>query len=71
VKEKGYTLIPVKVYLKQGLVKVELALARGKRLYDKRRDIAERDQRREVERGLKEKDAKQLKALKLPFSDGV
>ena len=55
VKERGYTLIPVKVYLKQGLVKVELALARGKKLYDKRRDIAERDQRREVERGLKER----------------
>ena len=55
VKEKGYTLVPVKIYLKQGLVKVELALARGKRLYDKRQAIAERDQRREVERGLKEK----------------
>ncbi|HOA34752.1 MAG TPA: SsrA-binding protein SmpB [Bacillota bacterium] len=55
VKEKGYTLIPVKIYFKKGLVKVELALARGKRLYDKRRAIAEREQRREVERNLKDK----------------
>ncbi|HPU00362.1 MAG: SsrA-binding protein SmpB [Firmicutes bacterium] len=55
VKEKGYTLIPVKIYLKKGLVKVELALARGKRLYDKRQAIAEREQRREMERSLKDK----------------
>ena len=55
VQEKGYTLIPLKIYLKRGLVKVELGLARGKKLYDKRRAIAERDQRREVERDLKEK----------------
>lgn len=55
VQEKGYTLIPLKIYFRRGLVKVELALARGKKLYDKRRDIAERDQRREVERGLKER----------------
>lgn len=55
VQEKGHTLIPLKVYLKRGLVKVELGLARGKKLYDKRRAIAERDQRREVERDLKEK----------------
>lgn len=55
VQEKGYTLIPLKVYLKRGLVKVELGLGRGKKLYDKRRAIAERDQRREMERDLKEK----------------
>lgn len=55
VQEKGYTLIPLKIYLKRGLVKVELGLARGKRLYDKRRSIAERDQRREMERAHKEK----------------
>jgi len=55
VTEKGYTLIPLKIYLRRGLVKVELGLARGKRLYDKRRAIAERDQRREIERDLKEK----------------
>ena len=46
VKEKGYALIPLKIYLKRGLVKVELALARGKKLYDKRQTIAERDSRR-------------------------
>ena len=55
VQEKGYTLIPLKIYFKRGLVKVELGLARGKKLYDKRRAIAERDQRREMERDLKEK----------------
>lgn len=55
VKEKGYALVPLKVYLKQGLVKVELALARGKKAYDKRRDIAERDSRREMDRAFKER----------------
>ena len=55
VKEKGYALIPLKIYLKRGLVKVELALARGKKLYDKRQTIAERDSRREMERVFKEK----------------
>ncbi len=54
-QEKGYALIPLKVYLKQGLVKIELGLARGKKLYDKRRDIAERDSKREIERQFKEK----------------
>lgn len=55
VKEKGYALIPLKIYLKRGLVKVELALARGKKLYDKRQAIAERDSRREIERAFREK----------------
>jgi len=55
VKQKGYTLIPTKVYLKRGLVKVEIAVAKGKKLYDKREDIAKRDARREVEREFKEK----------------
>ena len=55
VKEKGYALIPLKIYLKRGLVKVELALARGKKLYDKRQTIAERGSRREMERVFKEK----------------
>ncbi|MFO7951261.1 MAG: SsrA-binding protein SmpB [Bacillota bacterium] len=55
VKEKGYALIPLKVSLREGLVKIELGLARGKKKYDKRRDIAERDQKREMEREFKEK----------------
>ena len=53
VREKGYALVPLKIYLKAGLVKVELGLARGKKLYDKRRDIAERDSRREMERAFR------------------
>ena len=53
IKEKGYTLIPVKVYFKGSLVKVEIALARGKKLYDKRQDIAQKDARREAERDFK------------------
>ena len=53
IKENGYTLIPVKVYFKGSLVKVEIALARGKKLYDKRQDIAKKDARREAERDFK------------------
>lgn len=54
--EKGMALVPVKMYFKDNsLVKVELALARGKKLYDKRASMAERDTRREVERALKER----------------
>lgn len=53
IKEKGYTLVPVKVYFKGSLVKVEIALARGKKLYDKRQDIAQKDARREAERDFK------------------
>lgn len=52
--EKGYTLVPLKVYFKGSLVKVETGLAKGKKLYDKRDDIAKKDQRREVERELKQ-----------------
>ena len=55
VQEKGRTLIPLKLYFKRGKAKVELALARGKRQHDRRRDIAERDVRREMERSLKER----------------
>ncbi len=51
--EKGYTLVPVEVYFKGSLVKVEIALARGKKLYDKRQDIAKKDMRREAERDFK------------------
>lgn len=54
--EQGYTLVPVQVYFKGGLVKVQVALAKGKKLYDKRQDIAKKDQRREVEREFKVKN---------------
>ena len=53
MKEKGMTLVPLKVYFKGSLVKVEVGLARGKKLYDKREDIAKRDQRREAEKEFK------------------
>ncbi len=53
IKEKGYTLVPLEVYFSGSLVKVEIALARGKKLYDKRADIAKKDQRREAEREFK------------------
>lgn len=53
IAEKGYTLVPVEVYLKGSLVKVQIALAKGKKLYDKRQDIAKKDQRRESERDFK------------------
>jgi SsrA-binding protein len=55
VKEKGYTLVPLKIYLKQGLVKIELGLGRGKKSYDKRQTIAERESRRDMERVFKGK----------------
>ena len=56
IAEKGYTLVPLKVYIKGDLIKVEIGLARGKKLYDKRQDIAKKDQRREVEREFKVKN---------------
>lgn len=52
-KEKGITIVPLKVYFKGSLVKVEVGLAKGKKLYDKRDDIAKKDQRREAERDFK------------------
>ena len=55
IAEKGYTLVPLKVYFKGSLVKVEIGLAKGKKLYDKRQDIAKKDQRREAERDFKMK----------------
>jgi SsrA-binding protein len=57
IKEKGYTLVPLQVYFKEGKVKVEIGLARGKKLYDKREDIAKKDSRREMERAFKEKNS--------------
>ena len=55
IMQKGYTLIPLTVYIKDGLVKVELALGKGKKLYDKREDIAKKDAMRKIERQMKEK----------------
>ena len=56
IQEKGYTLVPLQVYFKGSLVKVEIGLARGKKLYDKRADIAKKDQRRELEKEFKVKN---------------
>lgn len=56
IAEKGYTLVPLQVYFKEGKVKVEVGLARGKKLYDKREDIAKKDVRRETEREFKIKN---------------
>ena len=53
IAEQGYTLVPVEVYFKGSLVKVQIALAKGKKLYDKREDIAKKDQRRAAEREFK------------------
>jgi SsrA-binding protein len=53
IKERGFTLVPTRIYFKDGRAKVELALARGKDTVDKRRDIAKRDADRQIERALK------------------
>ncbi len=53
ITQQGYTLVPLQVYFKDGLAKVEIGLAKGKKLYDKRQDIAKKDQRREHEREFK------------------
>ena len=52
-KEKGFTCIPLKVYFKENLVKIEIALAKGKHLYDKKKTLAEKDIKRDTERQLK------------------
>ena len=54
ISEKGFTIVPLQVYFKDGRAKIEIGLARGKKLYDKRQDIAKKDQRREVEREFKQ-----------------
>lgn len=56
MQQKGYTLVPLSIYFKGSLVKVEVGLARGKKLYDKRQDIAKKDQRREAEKDFKVKN---------------
>ncbi|HAF61597.1 MAG TPA: SsrA-binding protein [Anaerolineaceae bacterium] len=53
VRQKGLTIIPVEIYLKNGKAKIDIAVARGKKLYDKRRDIADRDMKRDLERSRK------------------
>lgn len=55
VQERGYTIIPLQVYLSRGLAKVEIALARGKRQYDKRQAIIKRDTQREINRAMKQR----------------
>ncbi len=55
-QQQGYTIMPLKVYLKGSLVKMEIGLAKGKKLYDKRESIAKKDMRREAERALKERN---------------
>jgi SsrA-binding protein len=57
VSERGWTIVPLRMYLKNGLAKIEIALVRGKRLYDKRDAIAERDMDRELQRAAKDWDA--------------
>lgn len=52
-KVKGYTIVPLKVYIRDGLVKMEIGLARGKKLYDKRQEIAKKDMKREAEKDFK------------------
>ncbi|MGE4284280.1 MAG: SsrA-binding protein SmpB [Clostridia bacterium] len=55
-QQQGYSLIPLQIYLKGSLVKVQLALAKGKKDYDRRADIAERDSKRDIERALRERN---------------
>lgn len=55
IMQKGYTLVPLTVYIRDGLVKVELAIAKGKKLYDKREDIAKRDAERRMQQHASEK----------------
>ena len=53
VKKDGYTIVPLEIYFKQGLAKIEIGLAKGKKLHDKRDDIAKKDQKREMDRAAK------------------
>ena len=64
---KGLTVVPTKLYLRDGWAKVEIALARGKKQFDKRRDIARRDAERRVERALREKYRASERAQKLKY----
>ena len=53
VSIKGYTIVPTRMYIKKGLCKLEIALAKGKALYDKRQTLKERDQQREIDKVMK------------------
>ena len=53
VREKGYTIVPTKVYLRDGRAKIEVGLGRGKKLYDKRHDLADKDAKRDMQRALR------------------
>jgi SsrA-binding protein len=55
MREKGFTLVPLQLYLRNGRAKLEIGLARGKKLYDKRQDMAQKDARRDIDRALKER----------------
>ena len=55
INEKGYTLIPTRIYFKNGKVKVELGLGKGKKMFDRREDIKERDAKRSIEQAMKQK----------------
>ncbi|MDR1254127.1 MAG: SsrA-binding protein SmpB [Oscillospiraceae bacterium] len=55
IKQKGYSLIPISIYLKKSLFKIQVGLCKGKKLYDKRKDIAEKSAKRDIERALKER----------------
>lgn len=55
IQQKGLTIVPLKLYFKRGKAKIELGVAKGKKIYDKREDIAERDAKREIDRKLKDK----------------
>ncbi|MGI5901871.1 MAG: SsrA-binding protein SmpB [Desulfitobacteriia bacterium] len=55
VQQRGMTLIPLKIYIKRGLAKIELGLCKGKKIYDKREDLARRDAKRQMERDLRER----------------
>ena len=54
IEQKGFTVIPLKLYLRRGIIKTEIGIARGKQLYDKRADIAERDSKRRLDRAMKQ-----------------
>jgi len=58
VQQKGMTLIPLRLYLVRGMAKIELGLCKGKKLYDKRQDIAARDAKRDMDRNLREKNSR-------------
>mgnify|MGYP000915941262 CR=1 FL=1 len=56
IKQQGYTLIPLSLYFKNGKVKVQVGLCKGKKLYDKREDMAQRDAKRDIDRAIKDKN---------------